>query len=195
MASIPAWNAFGVLPPAQGGSLSTAGRSPYEVALTDVMLHYGTSPERCAILDGFLRYRAALHGAGLIAGFQWLNGSFVENVEDLEGRPPNDLDAVTFYHLPVGTTQAALAAAHRDVFIFDLATKQRLKTNYRVDAFMESLGRAPEKLVERSWYWYSMWAHRRNDQWKGYLQVPLDPGQDQDAMDILNAVRAKAPQP
>lgn len=194
MIPIPDWNAFGVLPPAHGGN-TPAGRSPYTVALTDVVLHYGTSAERCAILDGFLRYRTALHTAGLTKGFQWVNGSFVENVEEQEGRSPNDIDVVTFYHLPVGTDQATLAAAHPDAFIFDKAGKQRLKTSHRVDAFMESLGRAPEKLVERSWYWYSMWAHRRNDQWKGYLQVDLDPAWDKDATDILNAVRTKAPQP
>lgn len=194
MIPIPDWNAFGVLPPAQGGP-TAAGRSPYTVSLTDMVLHFSASPARCAILDGFLRYRSALHAAGLTTGFQWVNGSFVENVEEQEGRPPNDIDVVTFYHLPVGSTQAALAAAHRDVFIFDLASKQRLKTTYRVDAYMESLGRAPEKLVERSWYWYSMWAHRRNDQWKGYLQVDLSPAHDQDAMDLLNAVNPKPPQP
>jgi len=111
MMPIPAWNAFGVLPPAQGG-LTSAGRSPYTVSLTDLVLHYGTSTERCAIIAGFLRYRAALHAAGLVAGFQWVNGSFVENVEEQEGRPPNDIDVVTFYHLPVGSSQASLVAAH-----------------------------------------------------------------------------------
>lgn len=35
------------------------------------------------MLDGLLRKRAALHAAGLIQGFQWLDGSFLEHVENI----------------------------------------------------------------------------------------------------------------
>lgn len=27
-------------------------------------------------------------------------------------------------------------------------------------------------------YWYSLWSHRRDDSWKGFVQVDLDPEQD-----------------
>ena len=53
-----------------------------------------------AILDGFLRFRELLTQAGFVSGFQWVDGSFLENVEMLENRPPNDLDVVTFYIPP-----------------------------------------------------------------------------------------------
>ena len=47
-------------------------------------------------MQGFLRYRNALHEHGFVDGFQWINGSFSENIEDREGRSPNDIDVVTF---------------------------------------------------------------------------------------------------
>ena len=70
--SIPQWTAQGVLPPINSSIPTTTDRSPYEVSLTDVVLRYATSPERNAIFEGFLRFRAALHAAGLDKGFQWI---------------------------------------------------------------------------------------------------------------------------
>ncbi|HNO14481.1 MAG TPA: hypothetical protein PKM96_09835, partial [Accumulibacter sp.] len=51
------------------------------------------------------------------------------------------------------------------------------------------------ELVERSAYWYSMWSHRRNQVWKGYLEVDLNPAHDQQATDYLNQQDALGAQP
>src|SRR5437868_13267322 len=96
---IPAWTAEGVLPPIAVAEPTSTLRSPYVVRLSKVVLSFGTNPERRAILEGLIEYRAALHAAGLVRGFQWLDGSFLEQVELLESRPPNDIDVVTFYRL------------------------------------------------------------------------------------------------
>lgn len=95
--AISQWNTLGLLPPVNPTS---AERSPYPVALLDVILRFATSPERCKVLKGFLDYRAALHGMGLVNGFQWLDGSFTEQVETLERRSPRDIDVVTFVYTP-----------------------------------------------------------------------------------------------
>jgi hypothetical protein len=63
--------------------------------MSDVVLRFGNSPERIAILDGLLSYRLALTTAGMVDGFQWLDGSFTEDVETLQRRSPNDIDVVT----------------------------------------------------------------------------------------------------
>jgi hypothetical protein len=39
-----------------------------------------------------------------------------------------------------------------------------------------------ERLVAQSSYWYSMWSHRRNQAWKGFLQIDLAPSQDVEAL-------------
>ncbi len=106
--------------------------------------------------------------AGLDRGFQWLDGSFAENIELIESRPPNDIDVVTFYRLPEGATQQSFAPRLGDLFDHD-----EVKRRYRVDAYWVDLATEPTRLVERSAYWYSMWAHRRTDAWKGFLQVDL----------------------
>jgi len=183
--AIPEWNAQGVIPPINILQPTLADRSPYTVSLTDVVLRFGLSAERRTVLGGFLRYRAALHAAGLVQGFQWLDGSFLEQVELLESRSPNDIDVVTFYKLPAGKTQLDLQAQAPDIFPNSRVLQQTLKANYHVDAYTVHLGMVSERLVERGTYWYSMWSHRRNQIWKGYVQVDLAPTEDATAQAAL----------
>jgi len=171
---IPTWNASGVLPPVSASAPTGPERSPYPVSLSEFMLRFATSAKRQQILNGFLQYRALLHSAGLNSGFQWLDGSFLENIEITEARDPNDLDVVTFFSLPAGVTQQQVLAAQPS-----LTDRNHLKATYHVDAFLVSLGQRGPELVERSVYWYSIWSHRRDATWKGFLQIDLDPADDQ----------------
>ena len=36
-------------------------------------------------------------------------------------------------------------------------------------------------IIESSTYWYSLWSHTRDGQWKGYLQVELANVEDETA--------------
>lgn len=173
---IPAWNSLGLLPPVDEAQPASTSRSPYPVALLDVAQRFATSPERRTVLSGLLRYRQALHAVGLIRGFQWLDGSFLEHIEVIEQRPPRDIDVVTFFHLPDGVTQRELASSNQLLF-----RPQHTKQLYSVDAYLVDLGMAAERLVIQSSYWYSMWSHRRNQAWKGYVQVDLANDQDEEA--------------
>ena len=67
-------------------------RSPYRVSLTEFATMFGYSPQRRRLLSAFLEYRAELHSIGLVRGFQWVDGSFVENAEIRRGLLPNDID-------------------------------------------------------------------------------------------------------
>lgn len=180
--SIPAWNSAGVLPPIRPNAPgSSPDRSPYAVDLAVLFDRFATSPERMAILDGLLRFRADLHAAGITSGFQWLDGSFLEQVELLEGRAPRDMDVVTFYELPSGLDQRALLQKHADKF-----DHPRIKTSYSIDAYFMMLGNPINAaVVQEISYWYSMWSHRREGLWKGFVQVDLDPSQDDDARAVL----------
>jgi hypothetical protein len=183
---IPAWTAAQILPPVDPINAISASRSPYSVSLLDVVLRFATSAERRSILDGFLRYREKLHAAGLTVGFQWLDGSFLENIEVLESRPPNDLDVVTFCELPAGVTQAQIAVNHPDV-IPAPALRSAFKANYHVDPYFEVIGPDWRWTIRRGTYWYSVWSHRRSLAWKGYLQVDLNPVDDAAAVALLHA--------
>lgn len=117
-------------------------------------------------------------------GFQWLDGSFLEHIEVLDVRPPNDIDVVTFFHLPTGQTQASLASGAPTVF-----DSQISKQNFFVDAYLVCLGGRAEKLVAHSAYWYSVWSHRRNQMWKGYVQIDLSPSEDATATSLLGTLQ------
>lgn len=173
-ASIPKWNAQGVLPPNDLVDPNSVERSPYFVSLTDFVLHFGTTSERVKILIGLLDFRADLHAVGLDSGFQWVDGSFLEDIETIESRPPADMDVVTFMHLPTGQTQQSFFTSHQEIFNHD-----KTKNRFHVDAYFVPLDdNPPACLIERSAYWYSLWSHRRDGQWKGYLQIDLSATHD-----------------
>ncbi|WP_225922790.1 DUF6932 family protein [Pseudomonas hamedanensis] len=93
---IPEWNAEGVLPPINNNDPIGSDRAPYHVSLEQVVDRFATSPDRCDIFAGYLAHRAELHRMGMDSGFQWLDGSFTEDIEMLENRAPRDIDVVTF---------------------------------------------------------------------------------------------------
>ena len=132
---------------------------------------------------------------GLVRGFQGLDGSFLEHVELLENRPSNDIDVVTFFRLPGGTTQAIIAQRAPELFPAGLAARQVFELRFRVDPYLVSLDAPAELVVERSTYWYSMWSHRRNGAWKGYVQVDLAPADDGAAMILLASLTNPGAQP
>lgn len=189
--AIPNWNLQGVLPPINPMSPTSVDRSPYSVTLTDLVLHFGSSAPRHSILSGLLAFRSALHSSGLTQGFQWVDGSFLENIEMIENRDPADVDVVTFFHLPAGQSQQGLFNAHPRLF-----NRTDTKADHHVDAFFVQLnGGVPEPLVGQSTYWYSLWSHRRNGQWKGYLQIDLSPTDDAIAETNLSKMMNKGGQP
>lgn len=183
---IPDWNIAGVLPPIRSNKPGhDADRSPYLVELHQVVDRFGTSPERREILQGLLDYRKRLHALGITQGFQWLDGSFMEQVELLESRPPKDVDVVTFFNLPKGMTQQDLATAQPDLF-----RSEQTKKQYKVDAYSCILGETMSGYhVKQIAYWYSMWSHRRDKVWKGFVQVDLAPNENQAAAKALDLMR------
>ncbi len=178
-APIPPWNARGVLPPNDPIDPTGLDRSPYPVPLLDVVMRFATSAERRTILQGLLDFRAALHRMGLVGGFQWLDGSFMEHIELLEKRAPRDIDVVTFFDAP-----AVFTPAPPD----DAALRHApAKARFKVDSYLIELDATPPReLALMSAYWYSVWSHRRTAEWKGFLQIDLAPHEDGSARAWLN---------
>ena len=183
---IPEFNHSFVLPPFVGEQLTQAQGSPYHVTALELVQRFATSPERAVILRGLLDYRAALRGLGFVEGFQWLDGSFVDNVEAHQSRAPNDVDVVTFAHATLGLSSAEIQAmmdANPDVFV-----KERCRERFCCDPMVINLNKRPEKLVQDVRYWYGLFSHRRGDQvWKGMLQLSLQSDDDM-ACGILDNV-------
>jgi hypothetical protein len=127
------------------------------------------------IAEGFLRMRGELAALG-ICGFQWLDGSFVEDIETRQGRDPADIDVVTFVAQPQRRTDIEAALTGRD-----LLNRAKTKATFHVDHFLVPLCCEPELLVDLARYWYGLFSHCRNGIWKGMLRVELSPGLTDDA--------------
>ena len=178
--AIPDWNMAGVVPPIRPGT-DPAGtdRSPYRVSLSEFADRFCLSSERLEILNGLIDLRLGLHSIGVTQGFQWINGSFVEHIEDTESRPPNDVDVVTYAFLPAGETQQSFFPK-----IKPFMDKAAVKSTYKVDHFVRIL---PQIDIHDVCYWYSLWSHRRDGMWKGYAEVDLAPTDDAQARSLLAA--------
>jgi len=101
-------------------------------------------------------------------GFQWVDGSFVEN------KTPKDADVVTFVRRPRAASLIAqvLMLRHANPEVFD---RDRVKATYRLDAFFVDLDGTSEAIVDTASYWFGLFSHRRGDDaWKGMLRVNLD---------------------
>lgn len=175
---IPAFNHSHVLPPYTGDSPSLAAQgSPYETTPLELVQRLGHTAARRKLLEGFFRYRRDLRALGFFGGFQWLDGSFVEDVERSQARSPGDIDVVTFAMTPQGMSPAqveALPQMHPDLFDLD-----RARAHYGCDAYLMRLDGSPGRLVRRAAYYFGLFSHRRSDNvWKGLLAMPLQSDDD-----------------
>lgn len=185
---IPAHTESGVLPPFLGDNpAAQASMAPYRVSLLEVANRFATTPSRINILTGFIAYRDALRKIGFLNGFQWVDGSFVENVESTLGRPPGDIDIVTFAYRPSGCEEdihwKSLIDSRPDLF-----DPEKAKSSYRCDAYFVdlSLGK-PANLVNQTKYWFGLFSHQRDTfLWKGILEIPLT-NDDADVSALLTA--------
>ncbi len=165
-----------------GSNGGDRNRSPYVLTIQNFIEMFSYTPERVLILKNFLKHRIELYKVGVVSGFQWLNGSFTTDVEVTESRPPNDIDVVTFFNLPEGETQLSFLPKTNN-----LLDTRVTKQEYMVDVYPVVLNdKITEYIIDDITYWYSMWSHRKSDNmWKGFIQVPLSPNEDQLVLDSL----------
>jgi len=172
---IPSLNQSGVLPPfvPELGPSDTAGMAPYRTSIAEFVRRYSHSEERKIILNGLLTYRAKLLSLDVTEGIQWLDGSFVEDVESNRGRPPNDIDIVTFAHRPHHLSDQdkwrSFVMNNKDLFDPELSKKI-----YSCDAYFVDLNTQPLYLVNTTKYWFGLFSHQRESYlWKGMIEIPL----------------------
>jgi len=181
---IPDFDSSGVLPPFLNGTpTDPANQAPYKVKLSDFVTHFATSPERIKILNGFIDYRSKLKDIGVTDGFQWVDGSFVENVELTRGRAPSDIDIVTFANTPAFKTrndQLTFISSNEDIFK-PIISKQK----FMCDAYFVNLKAQPKFLVSQTKYWFGLFSHQKATSiWKGMIEIDLSCVENE-AKDIL----------
>lgn len=180
---IPAFDHNEVIPPHLGNPASQNDLSPYPCSIMELCTHFATTTQRIEILKGYVNFRRRMTTEGIIHGFQWLDGSFLENIEVSEKRPPNDLDLITLYaNVPQATQQNIL-----NVFP-EFANATLSKQGYRLDHYPFDISIHPAHTVEFTRYWVQLFSHKKsNGIWKGMLQLPINTDADDVlALDYLN---------
>jgi uncharacterized protein DUF6932 len=183
---IPALTHSGVLPPFAGASSADPGMSPYPATMLETAVMFCKSAQRAKLFRGLIDYRTKLLAMGL-SGAQWLDGSFCEDVESNQTRPPNDIDIVTLLVRPpaLATNAAWAAALTTNTSLFE---RDKVKANFHCDPFFVDIGLPAALVVDQLTYYFGLFTHQRVSYlWKGLVQVPL-PGDDNDAVQYLDSV-------
>nr|WP_189619327.1 hypothetical protein [Novosphingobium colocasiae] len=152
-----------------------AWSSPYNCTAIELVQRFSTSSHRRRLLQGLFQFRSQLREKGIVSGFQWLDGSFTEDVE-ADGRQPNDIDVVTLAYRP--ESLALNLQGWRDFVheqgnggIFD---RTRNREEFTCDTFFVDLNSVPYLVARQAAYWSGLFSHRRETfQWKGMLALPL----------------------
>ena len=112
-----------------------------------------------------------------------MSGSFVEQVESIRGRVPNDIDVVNYLHPPLSGGVSELTE-----LLTWLSDRHLLggkaKVRYGVDGHLVILDKfAPEYVVEETQYWLGLASHQRLSlKWKGITRVELSMNESEDAV-------------
>ncbi len=184
MCPIPDFDHNFVLPPHLGNPVDRSQLSPYPCTIIELCHKFSRTPERINILKNFVLFRQRMNSFGIVYGFQWLDGSFLEDIESVESRPPNDLDIVTFFGGLSPADQAAISASFPE-----FANPTLSKTNYSLDHYPVDYSFRPDVTVEITRYWLQLFTHNRKRVWKGILRLPLNTAlEDQHALDYLNSI-------
>ena len=181
---IPYFDHNYVIPPHLGNPTIRSDISPFECTTLELCQRFSTSPERIQILENFIKFRERISDSGIHIGFQWLDGSFLENIEISEGRSPRDLDVVTFFGGLSIAEQTHINGIFPEFFSPRLA-----KTNFLVDHYAVDYCYDPNVTVEQTRYWIQLFTHKRNGVWKGMLKIPLNTiKDDQDALHYIKSL-------
>lgn len=186
---VPSFNIHGVLPPyigPNGPGGAPSDMSPYEATVLEVVAHFSSTAERRAILRDWLQHRSEMGARGVVHGFQWIDGSFVED------KVPADIDVITYFRRPQGH-ESDVAIGTLFLNEADVFRRAPIKARLKVDAMFVDLDSPPESVVLQTRYYGSLFSHRRGDDlWKGMVSVPIDHANDGVAIALLDALDGRA---
>lgn len=182
---IPTFDHNHVLPPHIGNPTQLTDVSPYECTIMEFCQHFATSPKRISLLKSFITFRLKMLSFGIVYGFQWIDGSFTENIEESQKRAPNDIDVVTFYKGLSSDQENSIVNSFQE-----FGNPLLSKSNYNLDHYPVDYGYSPELTVEVTRYWIQLFCHNRDRVWKGMIKInlPQDNTEEQAALDYLNSL-------
>ena len=166
---LPAFDERGLLP-AIVFSDTEAGKikrlAPYPTDWQHLVERFGWTDQRKALLGSLAVYRKGLIDSGLHIHFQLLGGSFTEATDT-----PNDIDCVTFAHLPASAStdagMEALVKSNPTLFLKTLA-----KPHYKIDGAFVFTPNHPTRMVSLAYYWFTLFSYvKGSGQHKGTVAL------------------------
>ena len=191
--SLPSFDLRGLLPPFVGADATTPDRSPYWTTIQELAAAFGTTPHRRQLLRNLIAYRALLADDGYVSGIQFIDGSFVENVEMFARRAPSDIDVFSVLNVPAKYLADPLAwtSSGLPFWQLEIADRDHNKRRFNLDTYallFEEAQAQPMKLIDNIIYWYGLFSHQRDTlAWKGFAGLSLDPIGDRAALAALGS--------
>jgi len=143
----------------------------------------GTTPHRQRLLKNLIAYRALISSDGYVEGLQFIDGSFVEDIERAEARGPKDIDVFSILVPPAKYIANPVLWTASGLLFWqsEIADNPKNKIRFSLDCYAIMLDVSNIRFfLDRSLYWYSLFSHKRlTNAWKGFVAVPLDPADDQ----------------
>lgn len=179
--SIPEFNHNFVIPPFINGDPGfSSNHSPYKSNILEFCEKFSFSKERVEILKKFVDFRIEVNKLNT-QGYQWVDGSFVEQKELSQKQPPKDIDIATFVLLHHKDSSEVNA-------IFpDFLNRKKLKEIYKVDHMLVALnGLNHFQIIEQTNFLSKLFSTSRTGVAKGIVRIELNtPELDLQAKEFL----------
>jgi hypothetical protein len=157
--------------------------------MADITSALGRTGQRAKLIGGLLQYRDLIIGLGYQDGFQFIDGSFVEDVERRESRDPLDIDVFSFLVRPpkYRSDPNSWETTGFSEWSNEIVNRTQNKTRFGLDTYAIAVDQTPPlNVIKETIYWYSLFSHKRvTHEWKGFLCVTLDQADNAAAKALL----------
>lgn len=183
---IPDFDHNNVLPPFINGSPGTAANhSPYVCSILEFCEKFATTEIRINLLINFIKFRIKIHESEITSGFQWVDGSFLEDKEKILKKGPDDIDVATFFEVTSPNTRNKIESEFPEFIQRELA-----KNNYKIDHLLIHIPALPPYHLIRSTNFISkLFSYSRRGVYKGMVEIHLNSiSEDMVALEYLNGI-------
>ncbi|ANK84173.1 MULTISPECIES: DUF6932 family protein [unclassified Rhizobium] len=190
---IPDFDARGLIPPVDMQNPAGPERSPYFATTVELVHRFGTTPHRRALIRNLITYRQLLAQDGYDTGVQFIDGSFVENVELIGNREPGDIDVFSLVRVPEKyLADFTLWENHGAAYWMNEIINRALnKGRFSLDTFAIIVDdQVPIfDAMGDIMYWYGLFSHQRETlHWKGFVALDVNAADDAAALELLEGL-------
>jgi hypothetical protein len=160
-----------VLPPFINESPGNpANHSPYVCSINEFCEKFATTPTRIHLLKNFVKFRIKIHDSKITEGFQWVDGSFLENKEKALDQNPNDIDVATFFQVTSPDTEQKVKTDFPD-----FSHRKLAKDNYKLDHLLIHIPALnPYDLIRSTNFISKLFSYSRRGVFKGLVEIHLN---------------------